>query len=96
MTTAIFARYLGPTNYRGSRVVAETADVNSQGKRERITVDWNPAHNSTRNYNDAAKALAVKLGWSGQWIAGGTDTGYVYVRTFAGEFAFEVEKPAGE
>lgn len=79
----IHTRYLGPTNYRGSRVKATTLDNRS------VTLSWDDALDSQENHDAAAKALAVKLEWSGEMIrAEGLDAaGYVYAftrRTFEG------------
>lgn len=88
---AITTKWAGPTNSRGSRIIA-TADWGDH--KHRLTVAWNYAHNVDRNHQLAAMALARKLGWHGQWVGGELEHGFAFVRTFAGEFAFEVEKPA--
>ncbi|MBB3980109.1 hypothetical protein GGQ64_005356 [Rhizobium azooxidifex] len=74
MRQAIVTKFLGPTNFRGSRVKA-TASAGS------VTVSWSHALNSQQNHDAAAKALAVKLDWKGAWFAGGMpdETGNVYV-----------------
>lgn len=54
---AIQTRYLGPTNYRGSRIKA-TADAGS------ITVGYDHSKNMGEDvHRVAAEALLVKLGW---------------------------------
>lgn len=53
---AITTRYLGPTNYRGSRVKA-TAQAGS------LTIGWDDALDVEHNHDAAAKALRAKLGW---------------------------------
>ena len=61
---AIRTKYLGPTNFKGSRIVASC-----QAKR-RIT-SWDDSLNATANHVAAAKALATELGWNyGQWTGG--------------------------
>jgi hypothetical protein len=60
---AIVTRYIGPTNYRGSRVKA-TCEGGS------IILEWNDALNSKQNHDAAAKALANKLDWGGEWHSG--------------------------
>jgi hypothetical protein len=73
MRQAIFTKFLGPTNSRGSRVKA-SADAGS------VTVSWDHALNSSENHRAAAMALAVKFGWSGTWVGGGGGVkGDVYV-----------------
>ena len=70
---AILTKFLGPTNFRGSRVVAYT------GTKLRLTVDWDHALDIDENHARAAKMLADKLGWHGEWIGGGTECGQVFV-----------------
>lgn len=88
MRQAIVTKYLGPTNFRGSRIKA-SAYAGS------IIVDYDCALNSERNHLEAAKKLANKYGWSGKWLAGGMpdETGNVYVNADAvfETDAFEVE-----
>lgn len=69
---AIVTKYLGPTNFRGSRVKA-TADAGS------VTLSWDDALDSRSNHEAAAKALADKFGWRGRLIGGGLPTGYAFV-----------------
>lgn len=65
---AITTKYLGPTNYRGSRVKA-TAQAKS------ITIEWDDALNATANHSRAAQRLANDLEWPGQWFGGGLPDG---------------------
>lgn len=69
---AVITKYIGPTNTKGSRVKA-SCEAGS------ITVNWDHSLNSDQNHDAACQALLDKLGWSGEWIGGGTSTGYVYV-----------------
>jgi hypothetical protein len=71
---AIVTRYIGPTNYHGSRVKA-TAEAGS------LTLPWDSALDSYANHVKAAKALARKFKWGGIWYGGGTSAGYVFVDT---------------
>ena len=79
---ALVAKYLGPTNYRGSRIRVKRADHKAGDPT--LTVEWDPALNSEDNY-EAAVAAFVKsqldLGraWDGRWVLGATDTGVVAV-----------------
>ena len=61
---AITTKYVGPTNFRGSRVVAKC-------EAKRIFVDWDDSLDSEENHNAAAKKLAALLQWEGRWVAGG-------------------------
>ena len=73
MRQAIETKYLGPTNSRGSRVVASA-------QAGRLTLPWDDALDVTENHRRAALALAERYGWwATGWIGGGTRTGYVWV-----------------
>jgi hypothetical protein len=63
MRQAIVTKYLGPTNFRGSRVKA-TCEADS------ITIPWDHAANVEKNHEIAAKALCVKLGWTWDFVGG--------------------------
>ena len=67
MSVSIETKYLGPTNFRGSRIVATTAN----GQRLVMSAD----HSSRDPHIDAAVALAVKMGWHGQLVQGVTKAG---------------------
>ena len=70
---AITTRYAGPTDHRGSRVIATT------GSGLRKIVPWDHALNVASNHAAAARLLAVQLGWAGVWHMGGTRDGYAFV-----------------
>ena len=53
---AIQTKYLGPTNTKGSRIVASYAG----GK---VITSWDYSKDVTENHLDAALALAEKLDW---------------------------------
>jgi hypothetical protein len=73
-TNHIETRFLGPTNYRGSRVKAWSGEHS-------IVVPWDHALNAGENHERAASALALKLGWEGDWILfGSTDKGDLFGR----------------
>ena len=74
MRQAIETKFLGPTNRRGSRIVAKA-------QAGRVTVAYNHALNSEENHAAAAKALAEKWDWTGVWCGGANEagTGYVFV-----------------
>jgi hypothetical protein len=79
--TAIQTRFIGPTNYRGSRIVAETTDNRpSTGKKDRLTVPSLCHLNPMENHMRAAALLAEKIGFYGEWTSAGTDSGYLFVR----------------
>lgn len=70
---AIQTRYIGPTNFRGSRVKAYTESGRS------ITIQIAPEWSSEDAHREAALALCRKMDWHGDLIEGGTKEGYVYV-----------------
>ena len=72
MRQAITTKFRGPTDHRGSRIIAR-ADAGS------VVVPYDHALDVLANHASAAEALATKLKWSGVWVGGGTRNGYVYV-----------------
>ena len=86
MRQAIVTKYHGPTNTRGSRITAR-AEAGS------VTVDYDHALNAGDNHLAAARRLAEKLGWSGDWFGGGLPSGgYCFVcADRAPDSAFTVE-----
>lgn len=73
---AITTKFHGPTNYKGARVSARCES-------SRITIGWDHALNGDANHAAAAKALCVKMGWTGDMVAGWLpdNTGYAFVFT---------------
>ena len=76
---AILTKFIGPTNFRCSRVKAHTSSGH------RIVVPWDDALNVEENHDAAALALCRKMGWCGKLVRGGTDVGYAY--TFLREWS---------
>lgn len=71
---AIVTKYLGPTNFKGSRIKASAEGVKS------VTVGHESALNQDENHAAAAFALAEKMGWGGRWVMGGLPDGnFVFV-----------------
>lgn len=75
---AIQTRYLGPTDFRGSRVVADAGD-----RASRIVLDWDDRLNPEQNHAAAAVALTEKMGWVGEYysplVGGAFPDRYVWV-----------------
>ena len=71
---AIETRYLGPTNYRGSRVVATTPFAGL-----RHVHQWDCSLDIDGNHHAAAEALRAKLDWPTIVAGGTTKSGYVWV-----------------
>lgn len=75
---AITTKYLGPTNHRGSRIVARC-----EARRE--VYYWDYALSAQENHDSAARKLATALGWGeethGRLVGGGLPdgTGNCYV-----------------
>lgn len=91
--TGIVTKFLGPSNVRGARVKATTTNTNpATGKKETLTIGWDHAKNSGDNHATAAKALAIAVGFTGEWVSAGTDDGFVYVRRDISAFS-TVRKP---
>lgn len=78
---AIITKYVGPTNFKGSRIKA-TASAGS------VTVSYDSGLSSDANHDNAAYKLAEKFGWHGTYNRGGMpgDKGNVYVATSASTF----------
>lgn len=78
---AITTRFYGPTNTRGSRIVAKC----DAGK---LSVSWDHGKGIDENHDAAAAQLAAKLGWDtddyGRLVGGGLPGGngncYVFVK----------------
>lgn len=75
MFKAIETRYKGPTDTRGSRIIAADLDGN------RITIPYDHALNHDELHERAAKALCEKMGWQGEIVGGATKSGYAFVFT---------------
>jgi len=61
----ITTKYFGPGNRRGARIrAAHTAGAHT------VTLPWDHEYDAETNHRRAAVALAVKLGWDGEWIGG--------------------------
>jgi hypothetical protein len=61
---AIKTTFKGPTNYKGSRVIATDGD-------HRVTVNWDHALNTEANHRKAAEALCKKMGWNPAYLSCG-------------------------
>ncbi len=66
---AIQTKYLGPTNFRGSRVKAMAQSGS-------VTVGWNDAYDTDDNHRNAALTLAKRLGWD-HWTWNYMETGWL-------------------
>jgi hypothetical protein len=80
---AIETKYLGPTNYRGSRIKATARDTFSSDERPKsVTVSMDYALDTDANHERAAMALLPKVCNSPDAVTmhkGATQRGYVFV-----------------
>ena len=70
---SIETHYVGPTNHRGSRIIATTPGGH------KLTHAWNYEFNIEANHYAAAEALRAKLDWSSIKAGGSTVKGYAFV-----------------
>jgi hypothetical protein len=74
----ITTKYHGPTNTRPSRIIARAAGQ---------SVTMSPDDSTRMLHEDihaaAAKAVAQKLGWKGEWVGSQLDRYWVWVPTDA-------------
>mgnify|MGYP001596465819 CR=1 FL=1 len=70
---AIMTTYHGPTNTRGSRIIA------TDGDRNRISIPYPYELSGEACHRKAAEALKDKMGWKGELIGGGLKNGYAFV-----------------
>ena len=96
---AIKTYFMGPSNHRGSRIVALARAAKSGLPAIRLVLNWDHAKNPDQNHHAAAQALAEKMDWQGEWVAGGMDDGatvWVCLAPFANGYGlgFSVEAKA--
>ena len=70
---AILTRYKGPTDFKGSRIIASDEDGN------RITISYPHELTGEAVHRKAADALCEKMGWTGKLVGGSLKNGYVFV-----------------
>jgi hypothetical protein len=84
---AIETRYVGPTNTKGSRIIAST--VNGQ----RLTMSTGMMTGSDYdNHKEVAEALATKYRWlydGTRLVGGGTKAGYCWVFVYDNNAAYQ-------
>jgi hypothetical protein len=76
---AIRTRYVGPTNTRGSRIIADAGD-----RASRVVVSYDPALNTDQNHAYAAVLVTRKMGWDDPQyftplVGGGYNAEYFWV-----------------
>ncbi len=69
MAKAIVTRYVGPTDSRGSRIIARAEGVSS------VSIGYADELTSEQNHAAAASKLAARYGWRGDFVSGGMPDG---------------------
>jgi hypothetical protein len=89
MTVAIQTYFIGPTNVRGSRIKARSM----HDPKINVTLYWEHGLSAECNHDQAAFALATKMGWGGKFVkAGGADGSNIYARfQFPHDIAFTID-----
>lgn len=86
---AIQTKFLGPTNFRGSRIKATLMSGNqgpNDPKLKSVTLSWDYAKNPDHNHLAAAQELLARQSWMDRkLIEGWTATGRVFVVTEGAE-----------
>jgi hypothetical protein len=70
---AIITKYHGPTDYKGSRIVASDEDGN------RVTISYPYELSGEAVHRKAAEELCRKMGWTGKLQGGSLKNNYVFV-----------------
>ena len=84
MSAVIETKYLGPTDYRGSRIKARVAIGRpSDGHRETITIQYDYELNATDYHRKVAEILGSKVfTYAYKLVGGEIENGYVWVLAF--------------
>ena len=80
MSVAIVTKYLGPTNYRGARIVASIPAriADCRPAHWRLTLSYPYELTGEDAHRAAAQALADRLGWGGRLVGGALADGYAF------------------
>ena len=76
MRIAVFSKYVGPTNFLGSRIIVSTKNGQYSIRK---TYGWNYKYDPTKNHILAIKEFLQSKGWTKRmrWVIGGYDNGFV-------------------
>lgn len=85
MLQSIETKYFGASNAKPSRMVARASGG------ARLVVSYDHELDAAGNHVAAARALAEKLGWNGNFVGGGTQHGFCFVNTKAIGDGFEAD-----
>lgn len=75
---AVQAKYLAPTNNRGTRIKVFRADGGNT-KDTTLTVGWDYSVSHSDNYMNAIAQYLDQMDWHGEWSVGTTETGAIAV-----------------
>ena len=79
------AKYLAPTNHRGTRIVVSRYESDVYGKdTNKTTVSWDYALDNHDNYEQAVLEYLRRANWGGHWVVSTITDGAVAV--CAGEY----------
>lgn len=70
---AIRTKYVGPTNTKGARIIADDGDGN------KITISYPYEKSGEACHRKAAEALCAKMGWQGYLHSGCYKNNYYFV-----------------
>ena len=70
---AIQTKYIGPTNFKGSRIIAFDCDGN------KVTISYPYELSVDDVHRKAADALCAKMNWKGNLVGGWIKNGMVFV-----------------
>lgn len=70
---AILTKYVGPSNVKGSRIIASDSDGN------RVIMSYPYELSGEDAHRKAAQTLCDKMGWTGELVGGGLKNGYAWV-----------------
>ena len=92
---SILTKYIPPTNTRGARIKAVQSGWNDKRQCASITIPYPHELNTDQAHALAARMLAEKLDWPGQWapasLGAFSDFAYCFCRVDSKDF-FTVEK----
>ena len=80
MAIAIITKYHGPTDTKGARISATAEGYGT------ITRAFDHALDERGNHASVARQFAFEQGLQGNWHAGSTQTGFVFVRSVRPDF----------
>jgi hypothetical protein len=84
----ISTKFIPASNCKGSRIKATQSGWSNRAGGS-VTISYPHEYSNAEAHWQAAKALAIKLGWLDEFVCGSTPDGYVFV--FASDERFSCE-----